>query len=231
MQNVFKLPKEFAELDKHLSALSAHLNQIDKDIENLPPDKGYKLDYHPPGFKPAPEFTREQRKQSMLNQKSELQKEMMSRVADEVTYADDATAKEVLEKADARVHGAKYTEMTTEQFIEAAKDHKTLDQSQEYARVKGLYEQYQGKNSGQQTQKDEEIKASINAFVQENSHPDSKGVDAKEQATKENPSPDATEKDIDEQISASIAAFVVSSEYSQNNIDITTPSQGVEREV
>ncbi len=238
MENAFRLPEEFAVLDQDISALTQTLNEIDDRIDNLPPDRGYRHEYTPPGAIRRPDMTRDYRRQGLERQKDILKQEMLERVDRDLTHADEGTKVEVTEKADIRIHNHKFMALSVNQFNNLVTAEKSLNNTQEYNKTKELFKKYasqamlaeQARNRIQQpgqgvdSQKflpKDPLADNIDRFLKANDHPDNKAL-PEQQQLENAPTPAPIEPDADAQLANDIDAFMARNKFPETAREITT---------
>jgi hypothetical protein len=237
MENAFRLPREFAALDQEISTLTQTLNDIDDQIDNLPPDRGHRYVHTPPGDIRIADITRDQRRQGLERQKDILKEQMLERVDRDLTYADEGTKVEVTEKADIRIHNHKFMALSVDQFNNLVTAEKSLNNSQEYNKTKELFKKYaskamlaeQARNGIQQPGQGEEspkllpkdpLSDNIDHFLKSNDHPDKKAL-PEQQQLENAPSPATIELDADAHLGNDIDVFMARNSFPETAREIT----------
>lgn len=125
------LPVEFAHLEGDLKTAREKINGIDKRLEQLPPDRGYRPGLRPTNYGDPAGNQRELRSQ-LESQKTEARKEFGEKIEPQLANADPKLAAKVRNSVDVHLSDNAFKDMDNKQLNEAKGQPKSMDYSQEF---------------------------------------------------------------------------------------------------
>lgn len=133
-------PNGYEHLETVFQPLRAQVNVLINQIENMPPDRGYRPE---PKIEGAP-FSREKSRfykiAELEDKKDKLQQSMIKIAEDATAKAEPAIRREVMDKADRIAYSEKYAEFSKEEFSPETK--RDIGKSQDYSRWQSFEAKY-----------------------------------------------------------------------------------------
>ncbi|MGE6221066.1 hypothetical protein ACQKCH_14660 [Nubsella zeaxanthinifaciens] len=157
-------PNGYEHLETVFQPLRAQVDDLINQIENMPPDKGYRPELKIEGAPFSREKSRFYKIAELEDKKDKLQQSMMKIAEDASSNAEPAIRREVLDKADHIVYSEKYAEFSKEEFSPNTK--KDVSKSQDFSRWQVFEAKYLVRDEPEiAKQAPASLKESIEAFA------------------------------------------------------------------
>ncbi|HVW96119.1 MAG TPA: hypothetical protein VHA56_09145 [Mucilaginibacter sp.] len=125
------LPVEFSHLEGDLKTAREKISNIDNQLGQLPPDRGYRPGLRPKNYGDPAGNQRELRSQ-LENQKNEVRKEFDEKLEPQLSNADPKLAAKVRNSVNVHLGDNAFKDMNQKQLNDVKGEAKSMDYSQEF---------------------------------------------------------------------------------------------------